>query len=111
MKIGTKARRHRGTKGKGRVSPFVPSCLRAFVPVRPIAMLACILCVSCADKSNPTTRPLSARERQDQALRDPFSYGPQPNKQGTDMPSVSGGGIGEFNRKEFDRDVNRVLNP
>jgi hypothetical protein len=79
--------------------------------LRPIALLACIAGASCADKSNPTTRPLSARERQDQALRDPFGYGPRENKPGTDIPSVTGGSIGEFNRKEFDRDVDRVLNP
>jgi hypothetical protein len=77
----------------------------------PIAALVCILCGSCADKSKPTTRPLSARERQDEAMRDPFGYGPRENKPGTDMPTVTGGSIGEFNRKEFNRDVDRVLNP
>src|SRR5205814_9893310 len=30
---GTKARRHKGTKGKTRVFSFVPLCLRAFVPI------------------------------------------------------------------------------
>jgi hypothetical protein len=71
----------------------------------------CVLCLSCADKSNPTSRSLSARERQDQALRDPFGYGPQPGNPGSDVPTVSGGKINEFNRKEFNQDVDRVLNP
>jgi hypothetical protein len=49
--------------------------------------------------------------RQNQALTDPFEYGPKPGTVGREMPSVTGGGIGEFNRKDFDRDVGRLLNP
>jgi hypothetical protein len=67
--------------------------------------------LGCADKSKQANRPMSAAERQDEAMRDPFNYGPQPNKSGSDMPTVTGGKIGEFNRKAFDRDVDRVLNP
>ena len=76
----------------------------------PIAVLACLLAGGCADTTGPTSRPMSATERQDQALRDPFGYGP---KEGSDsnMPNVTGGGTKDFDRKGFDRDVDRVLNP
>jgi hypothetical protein len=113
VKFDTKARRTRRRHEEANAKYFFvsSSSLRAFVSLGPIAALMCILCVSCVDKSNSTTRPLTARERQDQALRDPFGYGPQPTNRSTDMPTVTGGKMGEFNRKEFDRDVDRVFNP
>jgi hypothetical protein len=75
----------------------------------------------CADTKKPPTatdRRPSASERQDQALLDPFGYGPQdepssaaPAPASSDMPTVSGGKTGEFDRKAFQRDLDRVLNP
>jgi hypothetical protein len=66
--------------------------------------------VGCADRNGPTSRPATAGDRQDEALRDPFGYGPKDNKVGQDTPDVTGG-PGGFNRKAFDRDVDRVFNP
>lgn len=78
--------------------------------LRPIPLLGWMVLAGCADTKKPTTRPMSARDRQDQAIQDPFGYGPQPGT-GRDMPSVTGGSAGEFDRKGFDRDVDRLLNP
>lgn len=75
----------------------------------PIAIVVCIFGVGCADTNGPTTRPLTARERQDAAMRDPFGYGPKPDGSSSDIPSITGGGIGEFDRKSFDRDLGKVL--
>jgi hypothetical protein len=83
----TKSRRHEVTKGAGhRLFPFVPILLLCFA-------------AGCMDEERP-----SARERQDEALRDPFKYGPQ-------MPDVSGGSTSEFDRDAFRGDVDRVINP
>jgi len=48
---------------------------------------------------------MTARQRQDAALRDPFGYDTN------DVPSVTSGGIGEFDKQGFDRDVDHVINP
>ena len=48
---------------------------------------------------------MSMRERQDAALRDPFGYDDK------DVPNVTGGGISDFDKKGFDRDVKSVFDP
>ena len=67
------------------------------------------LIAGCADsnKKSPTTRPLTMRERQEQALRDPYGYNPRPE----DIPSISGGDTGEFDKKAFKRDLDSFWNP
>jgi len=68
----------------------------------------------CADTNRqPTTRPSSFSEEQDKALRDPFNYGPKEKNQNIDddMPSVTGGSTGHFDKKSFDHDMNSVFNP
>jgi hypothetical protein len=69
---------------------------------------AALLCLSgCAGKQNtPTTRPLTAAERSDKALRDPFGYSPD----FSDTETV-GGGTAAFDRKGFRRDVGNVIDP
>ena len=79
-----------------------------------LLLFAFFLLSSCADTNRqPTSRPSSANERQDKALRDPFNYGPKEKDKYTDedMPSVTGGSTGHFDKKAFNRDVDRVLNP
>jgi hypothetical protein len=66
----------------------------------------CASLTACADKNHPTSQPASARERQERALRDPYGY-----DRAEEMPSVSGGGTREFDRKGFKRDVDRFWNP
>ncbi len=63
-------------------------------------VFVCPLFAGCASNEP------SMRERQDAALRDPFNYGSESKPR-----SVSGGSTSEFDRDEFKRDVNRVLNP
>jgi hypothetical protein len=60
----------------------------------------------CAsDKKPPTTQPSSMSQRQDAALRDPFGYKPDMNR------DVSGGDIGHLDRAGLKKDLNNVFNP
>jgi hypothetical protein len=62
---------------------------------------------SCANKtSGPTTRPLTAQERQDRALKDPFGY--KPDWRGTD---VGGGRDADFKKDGIQRDLGHVIMP
>ena len=72
-------------------------------------VVTCGMLGACADsnKKSPTTRPLSMRERQEQALRDPYGYNPRAD----DIPSISGGDTGAFDKKSFKRDVDSFWNP
>jgi N-acetylneuraminic acid mutarotase len=73
-----------------------------------------LLVAGCAD-----TKHLSQREqmqqRQEQALNDPFSYGPSADswdKRDRDqMPTVSGGGTRELDKAALKRDIDHILNP
>jgi hypothetical protein len=69
-----------------------------------MSILCCTLALGCADTKGPTSRPLSMKERQDAALKDPFGYDP-------DMSSVSGGKSGEFDKQGLKRDIDRVFGP
>jgi hypothetical protein len=68
-------------------------------------LLVCVLFTGCAETPKPTTRPASMHDRQDQAMKDPFGYSPGME---TD---ISGGGINEFDKNAFQRDVKNVLDP
>lgn len=62
----------------------------------------------CVDTtSGPTTRPVSMRQRQDAAVRDPFGY----KLTDDDFPSVSGGGTNQLDRNALKRDVDSFWNP
>ncbi len=69
--------------------------------VRYIVLAAAICCVqsACADTKKPTSRPASIQERQQQALQDPYEYGPDNN-----MPTVSGGGTKDLDKNALKRD-------
>ena len=61
----------------------------------------------CAsDNNHPTSRPASMRDRQDRAMKDPFNYSPDAGS--TD---ISGGGLTDFDRQGFNRDMKNVLDP
>lgn len=59
----------------------------------------------------------SARERQEAAMRDPFSYNPDgdllqnPGREEVDPTDISGGRTGELNKKALNRDWDSVFNP
>jgi hypothetical protein len=59
-----------------------------------------------SDKSRPTTRPTNTSDRQESALKDPFGYSPNIEKQ-----DVSGGDIGNLDRNAMKKDIDHVLNP
>ena len=63
-------------------------------------------CTHNAATTQPTTQPLSANERQDEAMRDPFGYSANPEN--TD---ISGGGLTDFDRGSFKKDLKNVLDP
>lgn len=77
----------------------------------PIALIGCLVAVGCAD-TNSSGRE-SAAQRQERALNDPFSYGPDTEnwKDTSEMPSVSGGGTSELDKAALKRDIDRILNP
>ena len=65
-----------------------------------------LLCTSgCSDK-NPDAKQKTTRERQQDALRDPFGY--SPHVENTD---ISGGDLGNFDKDAFGKDVDSVFNP
>ena len=84
--------------------------MRSTATAAGVAMVGLVLSVAgCAgnDKAaSPTTRPASAAERGDRALKDPFKY--SPDWSDTD---VGGGGTADFDRKGFQKDLGHVLMP
>ena len=56
--------------------------------------------------TQPTTRPASAYDRQEAAMRDPFGYSPNPGK-----ADISGGGLSEFDKDGFRKDMKNVFDP
>ena len=73
----------------------------------PAAVSLCFF-AGCAakDAAQPTSRPATARERQDQAMKDPFGYSPD-----TDRTDISGGGLSGFDKDGFGKDMKNVLDP
>jgi hypothetical protein len=68
-------------------------------------ILIAVVVAGCADE-----RPPTAQERYDAALKDPINYSPFDgrNKKSDD---ISGGGVMEFKKDAFKRDVNSVFSP
>ncbi len=67
-----------------------------------IILFAAATFAGCAEDAQ---QPSNFRARQDAALRDPFNYGAY------EEPDISGGGLTDFNRNAFKKDLNSVLNP
>lgn len=80
---------------------------RLLVRVLPMTFLAVagLIAAGCSTSSQPTTRPATWTK---QAQDDPFGYNPSATEE---WPSVSGGGISHFDKNEFKRDMDHVLNP
>ncbi len=87
---------------RSRPSAFVRDRLRLL-----FALAAVVLPLAGCGSSDrqPTTRPASAYQRQEEALKDPFGYSPM------DKPNISGGGLSEYDKKAMKRDIDHVLNP
>jgi hypothetical protein len=73
--------------------------------MRRIIFLAacCALLVGCAQDNTPRS---TMRQRQDQAMKDPFGFQPSFNPD-----SVGGGGTLDFDKNAFRRDVREVVDP
>jgi len=66
-----------------------------------LLLFALVFVVGCSDGT-------TMEQRQNQALRDPFNYSPYRDY---DPTNVSGGGLTDFNKDAFKKDLNSVLNP
>ncbi len=66
-------------------------------------MFATVGCKS--DNKQPTTRPSSMRERQNEALADPFGY------KVAEDEDISGGKLHEYKKDSMKKDLYHVLNP
>jgi hypothetical protein len=64
--------------------------------------------LGCADQdTGPTTRPMTAYERSENALKDPFGYSPDVGN----PDDISGGNTEGLDRKGLQKDADDVLNP
>ncbi len=79
---------------------------------RTCGVVVMIVCASCAKKpaatTQPTSRPASAVDRQDAAMKDPFNYSPWKT---SEKSNISGGGTGDLDRRGLKRDVDHLLDP
>ncbi len=73
--------------------------------LRLICLMSAVWLAGCAGETS-TTQPSNMRDRQDQAMRDPFHYSPE-----FDRRDISGGDITHFDRDGFGRDMHDVLSP
>jgi hypothetical protein len=78
-------------------------CFTRFVSLSFFLFPFSFISISCSDNKQPTTKPVSWI---DQAQNDPYNFSPQ-----MDNPSVTGGGLTDFDKDAFNRDVNHVINP
>jgi hypothetical protein len=77
----------------------------------PFCLLTTVYCLlafapGCTQPTASTTQPTDMRSRQDAAMKDPFGYSPNAGK--TD---ISGGGLTDFDRDGFQKDLKNVLDP
>jgi len=63
-------------------------------------LTAAILLIGCESQS-------TMHQRQDEALRDPMNYSPHVS----DQTDISGGGMLDFKKDAFKRDMNSVFDP
>ncbi len=71
-------------------------------------LTSAFLLSACSDNSKPapTTKPLSLEERNQQALQDPFGYGPK-----TDPDYLAKHGLDADGKPTLKSDVDKFLNP
>jgi hypothetical protein len=66
-------------------------------------------CKSSHPTTQPTTKPMTAVERQNAAKKDPFNYDPFQSDGGKSR--VSGGGIGDYDKQGINGDMKRLFDP
>ncbi len=81
-------------------------CMKCFAAVVMLSGAMVFAGTGCwSNKKQPTTRPASMRDRQNQALADPFGY------KVTEEEDISGGKLHEYKKDSMKRDLDHVLNP
>ena len=71
-----------------------------------LSLAAVGVAAGCESSGGPTSRPVSFRERQDQALKDPMNYKPD-----FSSDRVSSGGISDFDKEGLKKDLRSVFDP
>lgn len=66
-----------------------------------------IFCIMLAALAGGCSESAPQPNKRDQATKDPMSYDPAQNDRG----NISGGGILDFDKKAFGKDVDSALNP
>jgi hypothetical protein len=66
-----------------------------------------LVVVSGCESDSKEPHAKSLRERQDDALKDPMNYSPQVE----DRSDISGGGMTDFKKDAFKRDMKSVFDP
>lgn len=78
--------------------------------MRPIILASLVLSLVAAGcnvyEGSPSDQPRRIQDRQKQALKDPFRYSPDLGDN-----DISGGGIRDFDKSAFKRDVDSVFSP
>jgi hypothetical protein len=78
--------------------------VRAWLCGMAVAALGAVMLCTFGCASNSTTAN-SSDDPTTRAMADPMGYAPP------DDSDISGGGISNFNSKDFNKDMNHVLNP
>ena len=77
------------------------------MPILSGSLILGMFVAGCADEGAATTRPATAYERSENALKDPFGYSPDVGK----PDDITAGSGAQFDRKAFEKDADDVLNP
>ncbi len=79
--------------------------MKCFATVLLLSGVMMFVAAGCKSDKKPTTRPSSMRERQNEALADPFGY------KVTEDEDISGGKLHEYKKDSIKKDLDHVLNP
>lgn len=74
-------------------------------------MMFCLLAAGLAGGCQADPNEKTASQRQDDAIADPFGFGPKIEQNANQRSPISGGGISEFDREGFKRDMKTVFDP
>jgi hypothetical protein len=73
-----------------------------------VVLVLLVLVPACAEEDKARDeRAAEMRHRQDDALKDPMNYSANP----LDRSDISGGGLMDFKKDAFKKDVDSALNP
>lgn len=78
---------------------------------RQLSVVGCLLAgvLACGCQVDPDEK--TAAQRQNDAIADPFGFGPSIERDPNERSPISGGGISEFDSEGFKRDMKTVFDP